>query len=75
MTDDEVGLALEMAEEAEIPTSIATFTRGTLPMSLEEGEVDPKSSDGKGIDHLFSGYGDQIVGIVFSIVGPPQTQA
>lgn len=61
LTDEQVATAVDLTAEAGIPTSFTVFERFTIPRNLDEGSA--KSSDGKGIDHFFAGYGEQLIGI------------
>jgi hypothetical protein len=56
-----------MAAEQGLPSSFTLFERFMLPRSLDELEaVSTKATDGKGIDHFFAKYGDQLVGIFYA---------
>lgn len=69
LTEAEIATALEMATERGIPTSFTVFEKFTIPRSVEDLEdMTSKSADGKGIDHFFVAYGDQIIGIYFELV-------
>ena len=70
LTPAQVSEAVSRAEAAGIPTSVTLFERFTIPRNLDELEAVPsKATDGKGVDHFFSKYGDQLVGIFFSVRG------
>ena len=66
-----VGVAYVAAEGA--PTSFTVFDRFTLPKSLSELEAmtSAKSADGKGIDHFFAAYGEEIMGGLFAAKASP----
>ena len=68
LTPEQVDWALAQAAAAGVPTSFTLFERLTIP-SGPGG--DP--TDGKGIDHFYTGYGDTIVGIFFAALeyAPP----
>jgi hypothetical protein len=59
-----------MAEAQDIPSSFTVFERFTIPRSLDELTASAKSADGKGVDHFFLAYGDQIVGIALTVGTP-----
>lgn len=61
LTPAQVAEAVAMTEEAGVPTSFTVFERFTIPRNLDEASA--KSTDGKGIDHFFAGYGEQLIGI------------
>ena len=61
----QVEQAVGMAEAQGIPSSVAVFGKQTIPVSQDGWS--PKSSDGKGVDHFFSAYGDQLIGIVMAV--------
>jgi hypothetical protein len=70
--------ALALAQERGIPSSftifIGTHTIGSNPKT---GEPTPafgrngKAADGKGIDHIFEAYGDELIAIVIEVGGTP----
>ena len=67
LTADQLQLALGMAAEQGLPSSFTLFERFTLPKSTAElAAVSSKAADGKGIDHFFVKYGDQLVGIFYA---------
>lgn len=70
LTPAQVQIAVDMAADAGIPSSFTVFERFTLPVAKEgaAGQAG-KSTDGKGIDHFFEGYGDQLLGIFFEVRG------
>ena len=71
LTEAEVGLATDMAAEQGLPSSFTVFAKHTIPRSTEDGGApSPKSSDGKGVDHFATGYGDQLGTIYFALVQP-----
>ena len=50
-----------------IPLSVTMFERFTIPRSMDEFDaLSAKSSDGKGVDHFFSTYGDALFQIFFT---------
>jgi hypothetical protein len=64
LTADQLQVALDMAAEQGLPSSFTLFEKFTLPRSIAQLDtVSSKSADGKGIDHFFVKYGDQLVGI------------
>jgi hypothetical protein len=69
LTADQLQTALELTQEAGIPTSVTMFERFTIPRSSDEVDsldgLSSKSSDGKGVDHFFASYGDALFGIFF----------
>ena len=67
----EVDAAVAQAAQQGIPTSFTVFGRHMLPRSVEEMEqLSSRSSDGKGVDHFFVAYGEDIIAIYFSIAFP-----
>lgn len=68
LTEAQIANALELAAEAGVPSSFTVFEKFTIPKGPGGGPT-----DGKGIDHFFTGYGDTIIGIVFAVGGgmPP----
>lgn len=68
LTEEQVADAVARTSAAGIPTSFTVFERFTIPRNLQEMEdLTAKSADGKGIDHFFYAYGEQIIGIYFDI--------
>ncbi len=67
LTPAQVEEAVALAEAQGIPSSIALFGQQTIPVSQDEWS--PKSSDGKGVDHFFSAYGERLIGIVLTVSG------
>lgn len=61
LTEEQVAEAVAMTAEAGVPTSFTVFEKFTIPRNVAEGSA--KSTDGKGIDHFFAGYGEQLIGI------------
>jgi hypothetical protein len=67
LTADQLQVALDMAAEQGLPSSFTLFEKFTLPRSIAQLDtVSSKSADGKGIDHFFVKYGDQLVGIFYA---------
>ena len=64
LTAEQVEQAVAMAADAGIPTSLTTFARTTLPVGKGGSP-----SDGKGIDHYFHLYEDDLIGIFFAVQG------
>ena len=61
LTEAQLQQALEMTEAQGIPLSVTMFERFTIPRSMDEFDaLSAKSSDGKGVDHFFSAYGDAL---------------
>jgi hypothetical protein len=61
LTEAQLETALQMTEEQGIPLSLTTFTRFTIPRSLDEfDELSAASGDGKGVDHFFATHGEQL---------------
>jgi hypothetical protein len=69
LSSEQVAQAVTMAKAAGVPASFTVFHGGMLPANKKE--LGPKASDGKGIDHFASGYGDILIGIYFQLVGAP----
>ena len=65
LTPAQVQEAVALAEAQGIPTSVALFGKQTVPVSQDEWS--PKAGDGKGVDHFFTAYGDQLIGIVMTV--------
>ena len=65
LTSTQVEEAVALAEAQNIPTSVALFGKHTIPVSQDEWS--PKAGDGKGVDHFFTAYGDQLIGIVMTV--------
>lgn len=66
LTADQLAWALEETEKQGLPLSVTMFERFTIPRSQAEFEkLAHKSGDGKGIDHFFSSYGDDLF-LIFS---------
>jgi hypothetical protein len=72
LSAEQLDEALAMAEAQGIPLSFTLFERFTIPRSVDELTASPKSGDGKGIDHFFQAYGDQIIGIVLAVGTPTE---
>lgn len=73
LTSAEVDAAVRQAAEQGIPTSFTVFGRHLLPRSVEEMEqLSSASSDGKGVDHFFATYGEEITAIYYAIAFPQQ---
>ena len=68
LTPAQVTEAVEMAVGQGVPSSFAVFHGGMLPRSVETKAPSAKSSDGRGIDHFASGYGDTLIGIYFALI-------
>lgn len=68
LTAQEVERAVETAIAQGVPSSFTVFHGGMLPSSIETKAPSAKSSDGKGIDHFASGYGDTLIGIYFALI-------
>ena len=49
-----------------IPTTLTTFARDTLPKG---NAPESHSTDGKGIDHYFHAYEDDLIRIFFTVQG------
>jgi hypothetical protein len=61
LNEEQLAWALGQTEAQGIPLSVTMFERFTIPRSVEELEgLSTKSSDGKGVDHFFSSYGDAL---------------
>ncbi|SER60832.1 hypothetical protein SAMN05216199_0661 [Pedococcus cremeus] len=61
LTDAQLAWALEQTKAQGIPLSVTMFEKFTIPRSVEKLEgLSTKSSDGKGVDHFFSRYGDAL---------------
>lgn len=69
LTEAQVAHAVELTAEAGVPTSFTVFEKFTIPKSMDEASA--KSSDGKGIDHFFTGYGEQLIGIALEASQAP----
>ena len=68
LTEAQIAEAVALTEEAGIPTSFTLFERFTIPRNLDDADaIGSKSVDGKGVDHYFAKYGDQLVGIVLTV--------
>ncbi len=65
LSPEQVQEAVALAEAQGIPSSMALFGKQTIPVSQDAWS--PKSGDGKGVDHFFSAYGDQLMGIVMAV--------
>jgi hypothetical protein len=66
LTAEQLRTALQLTQEAGIPTSVTLFERFTIPRSIDELDaLSSKSSDGRGVDHFFASYGDALAGIFF----------
>jgi hypothetical protein len=78
LTEAQQQQALALAQARGIPSSftifIGTHTIGSNPKT---GELTPafgrngKAADGKGIDHIFARYGEQLIAIVIEVGGTP----
>ena len=67
LTPAQIDTAVAMTSQAGIPTSFTLFERFTIPKSVDEmGEVESASVDGKGVDHFFQAYGEQLMGIALA---------
>ena len=67
LTAAQVDAAVAMTAEAGIPTGFTLFERFTIPRSADELEqLGSASADGKGIDHFFVAYGDQLMAIALA---------
>ncbi len=64
LTPAQIDQAVAMAVDAGIPASVAVFARTTLPVG-----GGGSSSDGKGIDHFFESYVDDLVPIFYAVQG------
>ena len=71
LTAQEVDKAVETALGQGVPPSFTVFHGGMLPGSLETKAPSAKSSDGKGIDHFASGYGDTLIKIYVALISAP----
>lgn len=61
LTDAQLAWAMEQTQAQGIPLSVTMFEKFTIPRSVEKLEsLSTKSSDGKGVDHFFSTYGDAL---------------
>jgi hypothetical protein len=65
LDEQQVQQAVALATAQGIPTSVALFGKQTIPVSQDEWS--PKAGDGKGVDHFFTAYGDQLMGIVMTV--------
>ena len=73
LTDGQVATAVDLATEQGVPASFTVFGKHMLPRSVEETEqMTAKPTDGKGIDHFVAAYGDQLIGIHFSLAFPSE---
>ena len=62
LTEPQMAHALDLAADAGVPSSFTVFEKFTIPRNLmSEEDLTGKSADGKGIDHFFYAYGEQIV--------------
>ncbi len=61
LTEAQLAYALELTAAAGVPSSFTVFEKFTIPKGPGG---DP--TDGKGIDHFFTGYGDAIAGAFFA---------
>jgi len=64
LTEAQIDQAVAMAVEAGIPATVAVFGRTTLPVG-----GGGSSSDGKGIDHFFDSYVDDLIPIFYAVQG------
>jgi hypothetical protein len=68
LTEAEIAEAVALTEAAGIPTSFALFERFTIPRTPAEAEhLASHTTDGKGIDHFFTKYGDALMGIAVTV--------
>ena len=72
LSQEQIAEAVARTAAAGIPTSFTLFERFTIPRSTQELEAlrsvsSAKAADGKGIDHFFVAYGQQIIGIYFEV--------
>lgn len=68
LTQAQIDEAVQLTKAAGIPTSVTLFGRFTIPRNLDEAdELTSKSVDGKGVDHFFAKYGDQLIGIALTV--------
>jgi hypothetical protein len=66
----QIAQASAMAEAQGIPSTFTIFIGAkTIGEAAAAYEKNGKSADGKGIDHLFDAYGNQLVAIVFAVAG------
>ena len=72
LTVTEVQTAVQRATAAGVPLTFTTFD-GMLPGYLERDHeaTSAKSSDGKGVDHFITAYGQTIAGIYFDLASGP----
>lgn len=66
LTPAQIEEAVAMTAAEGIPTSLSTFTRDTLPKGKAP---ESHSSDGKGIDHYFHAYEDDLIRIFLTVRG------
>jgi hypothetical protein len=71
LTPAQIAEAGSMATAQGIPSTFTIFIGAkTIGEAAAAYEKNGKSADGKGIDHLFDAYGNQLVAIVLAVVGP-----
>jgi hypothetical protein len=66
LTPEQVQEAVAMTAAEGIPTTLTTFARDTLPKG---NAPESHSTDGKGIDHYFHAYEDDLIRIFFTVQG------
>ncbi|KAF2412199.1 hypothetical protein B1729_16425 [Microbacterium sp. B35-04] len=66
LTPEQVQEAVEMTAARGIPTSLTTFARDTLPKG---NAPESHSTDGKGIDHYFHAFEDDLINIFLTVRG------
>jgi hypothetical protein len=78
LSDAQQQQALALADERGIPSSFTIFIGAhTIGSHPKTGEPTPafgrngKAADGKGIDHIFAAYGDELIAIVIEVGGTP----
>jgi hypothetical protein len=70
LTPAQVAQASAMAQAQGIPSTFTIFIGAkTIGEAAAAYEKNGKSADGKGIDHIFDAYGNQLVAIVFAVAG------
>jgi hypothetical protein len=66
LTPEQVQQAVAMTAERGIPTTLTTFARDTLPKGKAP---ESHSTDGKGIDHYFHAFEDDLINIFLTVRG------
>jgi hypothetical protein len=66
LTPEQVQEAVAMTAAQGIPTSLTTFARDTLPKG---NAPESHSTDGKGIDHYFHAFEDDLINIFLTVRG------